>query len=116
MNIKHFAVVLSALLGALTSGQGRAQTVFTENFTGANTANQWYFFSGACLTAGTSTSIDSPGLIPGCATAWSDYYSTTSDKDPYLVGGNSGFLGSGTAPVQRLQPNPRPYRERRIAL
>jgi type IV pilus assembly protein PilY1 len=108
MNIKHLVVVLAALLGTLTSGQGRAQTVFTENFTGATTNNPWYFFSGACLTAGTSTSTNSPGLIPGCVTAWSNYYSTASDKDPYLVGGNSGFLGSSTAPSSGSNQTPDP--------
>jgi hypothetical protein len=68
MNTKHLFLVLAVFLGALASGQGQAQTIFTENFTDANTTNQWYFFNGACLTAGTSTSTTSPGLVPGCAT------------------------------------------------
>jgi type IV pilus assembly protein PilY1 len=104
MNTKHFVLVFAVLLGALASGQGQAQTVFTENFTGAGTTNQWYFFNGACLTAGTSTSTASPGLVPGCLTVLKNYYDTdhttnTPNTDLYLDGGNSGFLGSSTAPA-----------------
>jgi type IV pilus assembly protein PilY1 len=99
MNTKHPFLVLAVLLGALASGQGQAQTTLvSEDFTGTGTTNSWYFFNGACLTAGTSTSTASPGTIPGCQTVWSTYYSTTPDNDPYLLGGNSGFLGSSTAP------------------
>jgi type IV pilus assembly protein PilY1 len=98
MNTKHLSLVLAILLGALASGQGQAQTIFSEDFTGAGTTNSWYFFNGACLTAGTATSTSSPGPIPGCQTVWSNYYSTAPDKDPYLFGGNSGFLGLSTAP------------------
>ena len=108
MNTKHFLLVLAVLLGALASGQGQAQTIFSEDFTGAGTTNQWYFFNGACLTAGTSTSTTSPGTIPGCQTVWSNYYSTTPDKDPYLLGGNSGFLGSSTAPSSGSSQKPDP--------
>jgi type IV pilus assembly protein PilY1 len=108
MNTKHLFLVLAVLLGALASGQGQAQTIFSEDFTGTGTTNQWYFFNGACLTAGTSTSTASPGNIPGCQTVWSNYYSTTPDKDPYLFGGNSGFLGSSTAPSSGSSQKPDP--------
>src|ERR1700722_547994 len=94
MNTKHLFLVLAVLLGAVAAGQGQAQTIFSEDFTGIGTTNSWYFFNGACLTAGTSTSTASPGTIPGCQTVLSTYYSTTPDKDPYLLGGNSGCLGS----------------------
>jgi type IV pilus assembly protein PilY1 len=108
MNIKRYLVVLAVLLSSLASGGAEAQTIFTEDFTGAGTTNQWYFFNGACLTAGTSTSTSSPGLIPGCQTVWSNYYSTSPDKDPYLLGGNNGFLGSSTAPSSGSSQTPDP--------
>jgi type IV pilus assembly protein PilY1 len=108
MNTKHLFLALTALLGAVASGQGQAQTIFSEDFTGTGTTNQWYFFNGACLTAGTSTSTSSPGFIPGCQTVWSNYYSMTPDKDPYLLGGNSGFLGSSTAPSSGSTQKPDP--------
>ena len=110
MNTKHILLFLAVLLGALASGQGQAQTIFTEDFTGAGTANSWYFFNGACLTAGTSTSTARPGKIPGCQTVWSNYYSTTPDRDPYLLGGNSGFLGSSTAPSSGSSQTPDPVK------
>jgi type IV pilus assembly protein PilY1 len=107
MNTKHLLLVL-AVLGALASGQGQAQTIFSEDFTGGKTKNSWYFFNGACLTAGKSTSTASPGIVPGCQTVWSNYYSTAPDKDPYLFGGNSGFLGSSTAPSSGSSQTPDP--------
>ena len=109
MNTKHPFLVLAVFLGALASGRGQAQTTLvSEDFTGAGTTNSWYFFNGACLTAGTSTMTVSPGTIPGCQVVWSNYYSTTPDKDPYLFGGNSGFLGSSTAPSSGSSQTPDP--------
>jgi type IV pilus assembly protein PilY1 len=98
MNTKHLFVALAVLVGALASSPGQAQTIYTENFTDATTTNSWYFFNGACLTAGTSASTTSPGTVPGCATVWSNYYSLAQNTDPYLVGGNLGYLGTSTAP------------------
>ena len=98
MNTKRFLLVLASLLAALAAWPGQAQTIYTEDFTGAATTNQWYFFNGACLTAGTGTSTTSPGTVPGCATVWSNYYSTRQDSDPYLVGGTLGYLGSSSVP------------------
>jgi type IV pilus assembly protein PilY1 len=99
MNIRHFSVTLVLLLGAFAASRSGAQTVtFAEDFTGASSANSWYFFSGACLTAGTSTNTANPGPIPSCTSVLSSYYTTAANADPYLVGGNSGFLGSSTAP------------------
>src|ERR1700722_6838903 len=95
----HFSAVLILLLGVLAASAGRTQQVtFSEDFTGTSSANSWYFFSGACLTAGTSTSTANPGPIPSCNSVLSSYYTNAANADPYLVGGNSGFLGSGTAP------------------
>ena len=51
------ALVLSALLGVGASFAVQAQSSVSEDFTGTSTANQWYFFNGACLTAGTATGI-----------------------------------------------------------
>src|SRR5450755_100050 len=97
MKTKHFSVALVLILGALAALPSGAQTTFSEDFTGTTTNSPWYFFSGACLTAGTSAST-SPGTIPGCTSILSSYYGTAANADPYLVGGNSGFLGSSTAP------------------
>ncbi len=98
----------AALLAALTAAQVRAQTVFSEDFTGATTTNSWYFFNGACLTAGTSGSTTSPGSVPSCGTAWSNYYRFRTNSDPYLVGGNSGYLGQSTAPSSGATQAPDP--------
>ena len=98
MNTKRFPLVLTALLAGLAACPGQAQTIYTEDFTGAATSNQWYFFNGACLTAGTGTSTTSPGTVPGCATVWSTYYSSRQDSDPYLVGGTLGYLGASSVP------------------
>jgi hypothetical protein len=97
MNTKSLLIVLAALWGGLASVTGQAQVVYSEDFTGASTTNQWWFFSGACLTAGTGTATASPGPVPGCKTILTNYYSTAQDSDPVLVGGNAGYLGSSTA-------------------
>jgi type IV pilus assembly protein PilY1 len=102
MNTKHLWATLAILLGALAASHSQAQQItFSEDFTGATTTNSWYFFNGACLTAGTSTSTTTPGTIPACTSVLSSYYATTSSADPYLLGGNSGYLGSSTAPASR---------------
>jgi type IV pilus assembly protein PilY1 len=97
--MKHFefrnswvGLMACALLSVLPS-IGHAQTVYTENFTGGTTSNQWYFVNGACLTAGTTFSTTSPGLVPACNTASGavlPYYKTKGDST--LYGGNSGTL------------------------
>jgi type IV pilus assembly protein PilY1 len=79
-----------------------AQTTVSEDFTGATTTNPWFFFMGACLTAGSSTSTASPGTtVPGCASVFTNYYSPAGDT--YLVGGAFGYLGTNTA---GLTPDP----------
>lgn len=98
-NAIHRWTALFALLGVLGALSSGAQTTtFSEDFTGTNTANSWYFFGGACLTAGTSTSTANPGLVPSCTSLLSSYYSQASSADPYLVGGYLGYLGSSTPP------------------
>jgi type IV pilus assembly protein PilY1 len=61
----------------------------TENFTGATTNCSWYFINGACLTAGSTTTTTSPGLVPSCAalSAAGQYYNGVT-----LVGGDTGTL------------------------
>lgn len=91
------AILVIGLAG-LGSRAAHGQT-YQEDFTGTTTNNSWFFFNGACLTAGTVTSTSSPGYVPGCTTVWSTYYdvanSTTGKAaDPYMVGGDLGYLGS----------------------
>jgi type IV pilus assembly protein PilY1 len=98
MNAKYLCAILILLLGAAASNPSRAQITYSEDFTGAATSNNWYFFNGACLTAGSSTATANPGKIPGCGTVLSSYYALQANHDPAMVGGNSGFLGSTSAP------------------
>jgi len=45
MKTTHFSVALVLLLGALAATPSGAQSIkFTEDFTGAASANPWYFF------------------------------------------------------------------------
>ena len=70
----------------------RAQTVFSEDFTGTTTINSWYFFNGACLTASAASPGANPGqTLPGCT--------NTSFKSAYYpgenqVGGTAGVAGT----------------------
>ena len=98
----------AALLAALAGAPLHAQTVYSEDFTGGTTTNSWYFFNGACLTAGTSSATASPGSVPSCATAWTNYYHKAANADPYLVGGNSGYLGQSSAPSSGSTETPDP--------
>ena len=108
MSTIHRWAALLALFGALGSGPSLAQATFSEDFTGANTVNSWYFFSGACLTAGTSVATGNPGPIPACTSVLPSYYELASSADPYLVGGYLGYLGSASAPsgVSSQVPDP----------
>ena len=99
MNAKHLVTYFVLALGGgwlpLSTPPAQAATPnctstnVSENFTGASTNCQWYFFTGACMTAGNIPfgSTASPGLLPQCA------------GDPYYgaqvqVGGNSGNLNT----------------------
>jgi type IV pilus assembly protein PilY1 len=114
MNLKTLITAVIVILGAAFSSVSQAQTsspIVSEDFTGQTTSQQWYFFNGACLTAGTSTDTTTqPGTsIPGCVTLLSSYYNKQVDKDAAMVGGNNGYLGSTTAPsiisAQTADPN-----------
>ena len=89
MNIKSSFAILVAFLGAVASLPGHAQSTFSEDFTGPNTTNSWYFFRGACLTASTAPVGTSPGQLPGCTAVKSTYYFGEA-----LVGGQNGVAGS----------------------
>jgi len=103
---KAGVMLLVLLLGC--PGIGSAQVQYAEDFTGASSNNQWFFYNGACLTAGTNTSITSPGNLPGCKTIFTTYYNPIlsalgkSSSDAFLAGGDLGCLGvapsSGTCP------------------
>jgi type IV pilus assembly protein PilY1 len=98
MNTKHLLMYLLLAVGgswlplgapALAAPPSCTSTQVTENFTGYSTNCQWYYFGGACMTAGNipSTGTSSPGYLPQCL------------NDPYYggqtqVGGNSGNLNT----------------------
>ena len=106
---KYFRCALLILLGAIGASQSRAQTItFSEDFTGTSTNNSWYYFGGACLTAGTSAGGGNPGQIPSCTSVLSSYYSQASSADPYMMGGYLGYLGSSTAPGSIAAQTPDP--------
>jgi type IV pilus assembly protein PilY1 len=90
MSRKSFIATLAAAAMALPLA-AQAQTV-SENFTGASTANSWWFFNGACLTAGTLAGSEpsggNAGQVPGCTTIASSYYNKTVGE--VLVGGYNG--------------------------
>jgi len=93
MKANYSARIQALLLCAVAfAGSVRAQTTYTEDFTGAATTNQWYTKNGACLTAGSNTSTAQPSTIPSCGTIWSSYY---SGKDTKLVGGSAGTALGG---------------------
>ena len=94
MDRNKLIALLSALAAPLAAP---AQTPVSEDFTGATTNNGWYYFNGACLTAGRASGAEptgnSGGQIPGCTAIQSSYYNET------LVGGYNGTFpdpsGSG---------------------
>lgn len=99
---------MAALAALLACSAPRAQTQnpFVEQFTGTTTDNAWYFYNGACLTAGTSAATANPGQIPGCLDILSSYYAQQADGDPALVGGDNGYLGSSNPPASPGQQQP----------
>ena len=111
MNFKTLAGAVLAILAITFASHSQAQTSATnvsEDFTGTSTSQSWFYFNGACLTAGTTaynTAIATPpGNIPSCLQVLNSYYSVNNtnngigDNDAYLVGGQSGYLGSSSKP------------------
>jgi type IV pilus assembly protein PilY1 len=93
MNMKYSLAAVAAALATAWSGTSLAQTTYSEDFTGAATANSWYFSNGACLTAGSSSNTASPGQIPSCISIKTSYYAAQRDND-LLVGGFNGVAGN----------------------
>ncbi len=80
-------LLVIALLGGLAAATGaRADVLISEDFNSTTTANPWYFFNGACLTASTTSASANPGTPPGCT---ADSYYTE-----HLVGGYNGTSGT----------------------
>ena len=88
MNTKHLLMYLLLAVGGSWLPLGTpalaapppscTSSQVTENFTGNSTNCQWYYFGGACLTAGNipSTGTSSPGLLPQCLN--DPYYGATN--------------------------------------
>ena len=92
-----------------STNTGTTSGIVSEDFTCKVTSQQWFFFNGACLTAGTASDTAStpvnPGVVPGCAKVMTSYYNVANyggvsgkNADAALVGGEYGYLGSTTAP------------------
>ena len=102
MNRNNLIAVAACALALSPLGAAAQTVTYTENFTGANTVNSWNFVNGACLTAGSSTSLTSPGPIPSCVelrVSGNYYNKTIAGSSPYfnntsepLIGGNTGTL------------------------
>jgi type IV pilus assembly protein PilY1 len=92
MNRNSVFTVLAALAVFAAPHAVRAQASVSEDFTGAATGNSWWFFNGACLTAGALPGSEptgsSTGQIPGCTTIAGSYYNHSSGE--VLVGGANG--------------------------
>ncbi|MDE2249968.1 MAG: pilus assembly protein PilY, partial [Gammaproteobacteria bacterium] len=84
----RFLLRAAVVLPLIAAPVVRAQTVYSEDFTGTSTTNAWYFFNGACLTAGTRSPGANPGQPPGCTGIGASYYNQN------LVGGFNGTSGS----------------------
>ncbi|HXB65097.1 MAG TPA: hypothetical protein VNV42_09520, partial [Solirubrobacteraceae bacterium] len=91
MNRNSFSILLAAIVALAAPFAVEAQSSVQEDFTKASTLNPWYFFNGACLTAGSATGVEptaGAGQLPGCTTIAASYYNKSSGE--VLVGGNSG--------------------------
>jgi type IV pilus assembly protein PilY1 len=92
MNLKHPLALVVALVALAAPLGAQAQSSVADDFTSTSTNNPWYFFNGACLTAGTAAGVEptssSSGQVPGCKTIGSSYYNQP------LVGGQNGVSGN----------------------
>ncbi|HWX68987.1 MAG TPA: PilC/PilY family type IV pilus protein [Steroidobacteraceae bacterium] len=93
-------VVLSAIAALAAPLAARAQTTISEDFTGTGTNNSWWYFNGACLTAGSAQAAGSEpsggsgGKLPGCVAIGQGGQGPLYYQEP-LVGGVNG-VGSNT--------------------
>jgi type IV pilus assembly protein PilY1 len=108
MGFKSLIAVTVVALAVSFSNTSHAQSIVSEDFTQNVTQQSWFFFQGACLTAGKATDTaalnpPNPGIIPGCVNVYTTYYGlpdSTTNKvaDANMTGGQRGYLGSSTAP------------------
>ena len=61
MNRNTFVAVLLAILALAAPLAAEAQASVSEDFTKGSTTNSWYFFNGACLTAGSAAGVEPTG-------------------------------------------------------
>jgi type IV pilus assembly protein PilY1 len=107
INRNSLIATLIAVLGLAAPFAVQAQSSISEDFTRATTSNAWWFFNGACLTAGQAagveptvttnagvTTVNTQGQIPGCTAIASSYYNKSAGE--VLVGGQNGVAGGGT--------------------
>jgi type IV pilus assembly protein PilY1 len=110
MNRNSFTAVLGALVALLLPLAAQAQSSVAEDFTNATTTNSWYFFNGACLTAGSATGVEpitGTGQLPGCTTIASSYYNKTSGE--VLTGGYNGTFPDPAGNGALRFTNGKPY-------
>src|SRR5271154_6761065 len=88
MNSKLLRLAGAFAAACLMTAVGHTQAIVTENFTDGTTINAWNFFNGACLTAGTSTSLTLPGSPPSCQSIQNSYYGSGNP----LQGGQNGIF------------------------
>ena len=55
---KSSIAVVTALVALAAPLAVQAQSAISEDFTGASATNGWYFFNGACLTAGNVAGVE----------------------------------------------------------
>src|SRR5205807_3239656 len=117
MNSRSSIARLAALLVIAAPLVAPAQTPVSEDFTGTTTANPWYFFADACLTASAAAGVQPAGAgnngqIPGCVAIQSAY-------NENLVGGQNGVAGAaqtlpdpnGQGALRFTNGNPGGYRQ-----
>jgi len=110
MNRNSFTAVLGALVALVLPLAAQAQSSVAEDFTKATTTNSWYFFNGACLTAGSATGVEpitGTGQLPGCTTIASSYYNKTAGE--VLTGGYNGTFPDPVGNGALRFTNGKPY-------
>src|SRR5215469_11285365 len=97
MSRNRMLVVAAAAVAVALPLAAAAQTTVSEDFTGSRTNNSWYFFNGACLTAGSSVGVEPSGAgggrLPGCTAIGQGGGGPHYYNEP-LVGGYNGIAGN----------------------